>query len=216
MLDTRIKISSVVENQLPEYVREEFPLVAEFLSEYYNALEQQGGALDILSNIDQYVKLEHLTDLTEETTTTSDLNFGDTSINVASTKGFPDFYGLIKIGSEIIAYKSKTDTSFDECARGFSGTTSFRDPTVPDQLVFSESEVEEHQSGSNVSNLSILFLKEFFVKVKKQFVPGFADRNLYSELNKELFVKQAKDFYSSKGTNSSFEILFRSSLWRRC
>ena len=53
MLDTRIKISSVVENQLPEYVREEFPLVAEFLSEYYNALEQQGGALDILSNIDQ-------------------------------------------------------------------------------------------------------------------------------------------------------------------
>jgi hypothetical protein len=55
---------------------------------------------------------------------------------------------------------------------------------------------------------SVLFLKEFLLKVKKQISPGFDGRNLYSELNEPLFLKQVKDFYSSKGTDNSFKILF--------
>ena len=53
MTETRIKISSVVEGQLPSFVREEFPLVSEFLSQYYLSLEYQSGATDLLQNIDQ-------------------------------------------------------------------------------------------------------------------------------------------------------------------
>ena len=209
MVDKRIKISSVVDNQLPSFVREDFPLVGEFLSQYYTALENQGGILDILQNIDQYIKLENLTNLVESTTTTSSINFSDSTINVESTYGFPNSYGLLKIGSEIITYTSKTDTTFDGCVRGFSGTTSYQDQLRPDHLVFTESQAEQHNLGDSVSNLSILFLKEFFKKVKKQFVPGFEDRDFYSNLNENLFVKQSKDFYSSKGTDQSFEILFR-------
>jgi len=210
MVVTRIKISSVVENQLPSFVRDEFPLVNEFLSEYYSSLEYQGGVLDLLQNIDRYIKLDQLTNLVDSTTITSEINLGDATINVQSTKGFPDSYGLLKIGSEIITYKSKTNTSFNECVRGFSGVISHQNPLKPDNLIFTTSAREEHVNGSSVLNLSILFLKEFYKKVKKQFSPGFDERDLFSNLNQSLFIKQAKDFYSSKGTDQSFEILFRS------
>ena len=75
MLNKRIKISSIVENQLPAYVRDEYPLVGEFLSQYYTSLDKQGGAYDILQNIDQYIKLEELTGLVESTTLSSDVSF---------------------------------------------------------------------------------------------------------------------------------------------
>ena len=209
MIETRIQISSVVEGQLPEFVRDEFPLVAEFLNQYYLSLESQGGTTDILQNIDQYVKVDNITNLTESTTLSTDISFFDSTITVTSTYGFADRYGLIKIDDEIITYTGKTSTSFTGCVRGFSGVTSYQSKNNPDQLVFAESNSADHTSGSTVENLSILFLKEFFKKVKKQITPGFQDREFYSGLNEKLFTKQAKDFYSTKGTDTSFEILFR-------
>jgi len=208
MSEVRVKISQVVENQLPRFVREEFPLVSEFLKQYYRSFEFQSGASDLLQNIDQYIKVDELTNLTESTTLTSNVSFTDDTIFVDSTYGFPDSYGLIKIDNEIITYTSKTSTQFQGCVRGFSGVTSYDDPATTDQLVFSNSEIAEHTSESVVTNLSILFLKEFFNKVKKQVSPGFESRELYSGLNESLFVKQSKDFYSSKGTDASFKILF--------
>jgi YHYH protein len=208
MTETRIKISSVVEGQLPSFVKEEFPLVAEFLSQYYLSLEYESGPSDILQNIDQYVKIDQLTNLTESTILSSDITSTDTEISVSSTYGFPDSYGLLLIDEEIITYTSKNSTTFLGCVRGFSGVTSYQDPTTPDQLVFTQSSAASHANQSVVGNLSILFLKEFLKKVKKQVIPGFDGRDLYSELNESLFIKQSKDFYSSKGTDSSFKILF--------
>jgi len=205
MTETRIKISSIVENQLPQFVKEEFPLAAEFLSQYYISLENQGGTTDILQNIDQYIKVDNLTNLVESTSLRSDVTLFDSTINVLSTSGFPDSYGLLLIDSEIITYTSKTSTTFDGCIRGFSGVTSYKEK---DELTFEESQSEQHSSGTTVSNLSILFLKEFLNKVKVQITPGFENRELYSELNERLFIKQSNDFYSSKGTENSFKILF--------
>jgi len=205
MKETRIKISSIIDNQLPQFVREEFPLVSEFLSQYYISLENQGGTNDLLQNIEQYVKVDNLANLIESTNLSSDVTFFDSTINVSSTAGFPDSYGLLLIDSEIVTYTSKTPTTFDGCVRGFSGISSYESNG---DLVFSETSVEEHISPTTVTNLSVLFLKEFFAKVKKQITPGFEGRELYSDLNERLFTKQAVDFYSSKGTDNSFKILF--------
>ena len=46
------------------------------------------------------------------------------------------------------------------------------------------------------------------LKKLKQFIPGFDERSLDSDLNQRLFIKQSKDFYASKGTDKSFKILF--------
>ena len=76
-------------------------------------------------------------------------------------------------------------------------------------MVFTNSGVSTHSSGSVVSNLSVIFLQEFLKKVKRQINPGFEERSLDDSINERLFTKQVKDFYSSKGTDQSFEILFR-------
>ena len=207
--NTKVKISSVVKNQLPDFVRADFPLAGEFLSQYYTALEGQGGTLDVLQNIDKYIKVDELTDLIESTKVSSNVGIADNTISVDSTTGFPSSYGLLQIDSEIITYTGITTNSFTGCSRGFSGITSYRSPDKPDELVFSKTGISTHISGSVVNNLSIRFLQEFFKKVKKQIAPGFEERTLSDNVDKRLFLKQSRNFYSSKGTDQSFEILFR-------
>lgn len=295
MLENRIKISSIIKNQLPDFVKEEFPLVNEFLSQYYLSIESKGSPLDILQNIDQYIKVDNLTNLVEFTNLNSDVTIFDDQILVDSTKGFPNSYGLLLVDDEIItytgvtqnnisgscnisvgstiAYVSNIDSSlytgrqfflpslnksvnivsispdfvilsevvledadidlgyseddiydfiidspqFTGCVRGFNGITSYDDPNKVDQLVFKETERSEHKKNpdnfdltikNKVSNLSILFLKEFFIKIKKQVTPGLENKDFYELLNENLFIKQSNNLYTSKGTESSFKILF--------
>jgi hypothetical protein len=284
MSDTRVKISSIVENQLPAYVREEFPLVNELLSQYYISLESQTLPADVLQNIDQYVKLDNITSLVESTNLIDTVNLYDDVITVNSNAGFPDRYGLIKIDNEVITYTGKeqnsvTDTctiaigssiaylagistlytgrpliikslgasptvtsvgstfvilsdiiidsantsgytttntytfeidrpQFTGCIRGFSGITSYVSIDPVSDLVFSSTESDSHVNGSQVNNLSIVLFKEFLRKVKNQVSPGFENREFDADLNENIFIKQSKDFYSSKGTDSSFKILF--------
>ena len=207
--NTRVKISSVVKNQLPDYIRSDFPLAGDFLAQYYTSIENQGSTLDILQNIDKYIKIDELVDLVDSTTLSGNVGITNDTLKVKSTTGFPDSYGLIQIDNEIITYTGVTTNSFTGCSRGFSGITSYRSVNKPDELIFSQSGIATHSSGAVVNNLSIRFLQEFFKKVKKQITPGFEERTLSSDINKRLFTKQAKDFYSSKGTDQSFEILFR-------
>mgnify|MGYP001553352176 CR=1 FL=1 len=208
METNRIKLSSIVETQLPLFVREDYPLVSELLTEYYRLLELKGSSYDILQNIDQYVKVNNLSNLVEKTKLKSDIGFVDTTISVDSTDGFPQTYGIIQINNEIVLYKSKTSNTFNECTRGFSGISEYSIGNSED-FIFSSTEIQEHSANSEIINLSSLFLKEFFQKIKKQFAHGFDDRNLFSGINQNLFIKQSKDFYTSKGTDRSFEILFR-------
>ena len=53
----KVQINKIVKNQLPEYVQSEFPLVGEFLSAYYKGQEYQGGPIDLINNIDSYIKV---------------------------------------------------------------------------------------------------------------------------------------------------------------
>jgi hypothetical protein len=209
MVENKVKFSSIVESQLPRFVREDFPLIGEFLSQYYRSLEYKSAPIDLIRNIDNYIKLDNVTNLVDSTVLTQDVEFSDIEINVESTEGFPDNYGLLLINSEVITYESKTDTSFLNCSRGFSGTTSYDNLSRIDSLVFSLSSTEEHSSGDIVENLNIKFLKIFLTKLKKQFSPGFEGFELSDNLNQNNFIKQSRDFYSSKGSERSFEILFK-------
>ena len=65
MTEKRVQLSSILSRQVPAYVRDEYPLVTEFLKQYYVAQEYQGGPLDLIQNIDQYIKLENTTNLAE-------------------------------------------------------------------------------------------------------------------------------------------------------
>lgn len=297
-----IKFYSIVENLVPEYVKEEFPLVIEFLSQYYKSQENQSASLDIIHNIDKYVQIDNVTNLDLTTTLTYPVEF-ENEIFIFSGKDLPKNYGLIKIDDEIIWYDRLIEdtpqiieckievgsTSFvsaditnqlssgtqgspdnpwlgkiiyikDEngnilnsakiisiddglsvstdsalvpsqdvsfyvesntyiceingnklinCTRGFNATTAYDSDSTTDELVYEESFIDTHLLGSEIKNLSVIFLREFFKKIKVQVTPGFEDKEFYDKINQATFIRNIKQFYSSKGTDCSFELLFR-------
>ena len=215
MSEKRIQFSNIVQNQLPNYVKNDFPLISEFLKQYYIAQEYQGAPIDLIQNIDKYVKLDNITNLSYSTKLASRIDFDDTVIIVDATDSytgtnqFPDSYGLLKIGDEIITYTGKTDFSFTGCIRGFSGIESYRGEINPEELIFKSTEASSHESGTDIINLSCLFLKEFLSKTKIQLIPGLENRKFAENLNENIFIKNAKDFYLSRGTDRGFEILFK-------
>ena len=209
-IDTRIKTQQIIDNQLPEFILSESPNAVKFLKQYYISQEYTGAPVDLVDNLDQYIKLDNLTPevVSGRTTTTGITTIGATTINVSSTKGFPASYGLFKINDEIITYKEKTATQFIECERGFSGITTYRDLNNPSELIFSTTTASTHNSGANVQNLSVLFLQEFYKKVKKTFTPGLENVDFIETLDVNNFIKESRSFYESKGTEESFRILF--------
>ena len=209
----RVKIQDILSSQVPEYVRDDFPLLVDFLEQYYISQETKGGTFDLIQNLDQYVKVDELYNLKTSTILNSDINSIDTSIitdfNSNFTEGFANKNGLIKIDNEIIAYGYKTETSFEDCVRGFSGISSYIGTNSPDELVFDQTISSSHKKGALIQNLNVLFLQEFFKKIKSQVLPGFQDIKLFDNLNQRNFIYGASSFYQSKGTDASIEILFR-------
>lgn len=208
--DTRVKVQQIVANQLPEFILDESPKSSEFLKQYYISQEYQGGTVDIAENLDQYLKLDNLIPevVVGFTSLSADLSISSGIVTVTSTKGYPNQYGLLKVNDEIITYTGITTNTFTGCIRGFSGITSYHAPNNQEELVFSQSNADSHVQGSKVENLSSLFLKEFYKKIKYTFTPGLEDKDFIPELKVGNFIKQARDFYKSKGTDQSFRILF--------
>jgi hypothetical protein len=206
-MDNRVKIQHLVQDQVPNFVSELYPEFIQFLSDYYKSVEFPGGPVDILNNIEQYVNLKNITELTFYIESSSEVDYLDSEIQVNSTDGFPNSQGLIKIDSEIISYESKTSTSFVGCKRGFSGISSYK--SVDEAPDFVTTLPSPHSTGSIVYNLHALLLFELYKKFKRQYAPGFEDVDFYSEINEKEIVAKLKDFYSSKGADPSFDVLFR-------
>jgi hypothetical protein len=208
--ESRVKIQQIIANQLPEFVLDESPKFSEFLKQYYISQEFQGGPIDLVENLDQYLKLDNFTPevITGETTLTANLSQSSTVIQVESTKGFPKSYGLLKIDDEIITYTGITTNTFTGCIRGFSGITDYHKELNKQELIFTSSNSASHSELSTVENLSTLFLQEFYNKIKYTLTPGLENISLTSELNTGNFIKESSSLYKSKGTDESFRILF--------
>jgi hypothetical protein len=213
--ESRVKIQQIIGSHLPEFILDESPKFVDFLKQYYISQEYQSGPIDIVENLDQYLKLDNLipevvvgsTILTNSVSNNSN-NANYSTISVESTKGFPKSYGLIKIDDEIITYTGITTNTFTGCIRGFSGITDYHEELNQENLVFSTSSVSTHLNASVVTNLSVLFLQEFYKKIKYSLTPELENLNLVENLNVGNFIKEANTLYKTKGTEESFRILF--------
>jgi hypothetical protein len=208
--ESRVKIQQIIDNQLPEFILDESPKASEFLKQYYISQEYQGGTIDISDNLDQYLKLDNLIPevVVGFTTLSIDISSTNDTIQVSTTKGFPQKYGLLRIDDEIITYTGITENTFTGCIRGFSGITNYHQDLNYEELVFSSSDATSHTQGSEVQNLSSLFLQEFYKKIKYSLTPDLQNRDFVSELNVGNFIKEARTLYQSKGNEESFRILF--------
>ena len=210
-IESRVKIQDIVSNQLPEFILDESPKAVDFLKQYYISQEYQGGPVDISDNLDQYLRVDNLVPevIVDNTTLSSSVTSTDTIIEVSSTKGFPNQYGLLKVDDEIITYTGITTNSFTGCVRGFSGISEYDQSSINNDLIFSTSTAAQHQDNAPVQNLSSLFLKEFYRKLKSTFTPGLENVSFAKEIDAGNFIKRAKDFYASKGTDEAIKILFK-------
>ena len=209
--EKRVQVQQILANQLPDFIRAESPKTLDFLKQYYISQEHQSGATDLTDNLDQYIKLDNLTPevITGKTTLYSGISSTTDSVQVYSTKGFPNQYGLFKINDEIFTYTGVTTNTFTGVVRGFSGISSYRTNLNSEELIFEETKQAEHESGEEVLNLSSNFLKEFYKKLKYTLTPGLENVDFVSDLDVNNFIKEARSFYESKGTEESFKILFK-------
>ena len=211
-LSTRVKTYQLVADQAPEFAVAENPLFEKFLEQYYISQEYQGGPVDLAENIDKYIKIDNLTKevISGSVSLASNITSTDDIITVSdNTKGFPKKHGLIKIDDEIITYTGITTNSFTGCVRGFSGITTYHQAGDPKNLEWKQTTATSHNSSSYVQNLSALFLKEFYDKLKSLYAPGFQGVALSPSLDVNNFIKEARSLYESKGTDESFKILFK-------
>ena len=208
--EKRVTVQQVIENQLPDFILSESPKTIDFLKQYYLSQEHQSGPLDIAVNLDQYLKVDTLTPevISGETTLYSDIDETDTTVQVYSTKGYPNEWGLFKIDNEVFSYTGLTTNTFTGVQRGFSGITSYRTDLDSEELLFNDTNAASHTATTKVVNLSALFLKEFYRKLKITLAPGLEDVEFQSKLDVNNFIKEARSLYESKGTKESFRILF--------
>ncbi|AOV62315.1 structural protein [Synechococcus phage S-CAM7] len=210
-IDVRVKIQDIVSSQLPEFILSEAPLTDDFLKQFYVSQEFQGGAIDFATNLDQYLDLNNLSSdsLYGTFELTQDISSTDTEVFVNTTKSFPGEWGLLKVNDEIMTYTGITTNSFTGVVRGFSGVTSLHAEGAPEEIVFNATEASSHLSGASVTNLSTLFLKEFYKKLSYTFAPGFEDLDVDSELDVGNWIRQVRSFFQTKGSEESIIILFK-------
>ena len=207
--DRKVRVEDLISGFIPDFILEENPLFLEFLKSYFKSREAFGSDIDLIRNILEYQKIEKLFSIKESTTLSSDVTVFADTITVSSTEGWPERYGLLQIGDELITYEYKTNTQFLNCYRGFSGATELGNYTDQQTYTFVQSNAQKHSKDAVVKNLSILFLKEFLFYLKSKYLPGFENVDFYEGIDSNLVLASIKDFYSSKGTFNSFEILFR-------
>ena len=210
-IDVRVKIQDIVSSQLPSYIISEAPLTDDFLKQFYISQEAMGGSVDLASNLDQYLDLNTLSSesIYGEFELTQDVGVEDTVVYVDSTKSFPNEWGLLKVDDEIMTYTGITTNSFTGVVRGFSAITEYNKEGTGGELVFERTTATTHSVGSDVENLSTLFLREFYKKIKYTFAPGFENLDVDSDLNVGNWIRQVRTFFQSKGSEESIKILFK-------
>ena len=225
MSDKKVKIANILGSQIPDFIQADNPLFKEFLTQYYESEEHDYGTTYLAEHISSLKKISTVSDISlvekqtvnvpngiapESPVIISSLIYAyDDVINVNQTTGFPDKYGLLKIDNEIITYTGKTSTSFTGCVRGFSGISAIETEGNPEFLTFSDTNAASHVANSVVVNLSFLFISEFYKKFRYHFLPGLEGKSFNYGLNVENILSRARDFYSSKGTDASLQILFQ-------
>ena len=219
MADKKVKIGNILDNLLPEFIRTDNPLFVDFLKQYYISEERDYGSIYLIDHLDSFKNVQSFADLLIGTLNpatgepfvpiklTKQVLHLDETIEVNTTIGFPDQYGLLRIENEVITYTGKTATSFTGCVRAFSGVTAIESSLDQEYLQFSSTDFDDHPEGTLVSNLNHVYLQEFYRKHKNQFLPGFEERQ-FQNVSIENILSRAKDFFSSKGTETALKILF--------
>jgi hypothetical protein len=216
------KAVSQVQNQLPAFIGEDFPLYQKFMEYYYEFMEtlcvyyggytvDQLSAIQLEESIDGFLLIDS-TDgtanvgenvLTEEIARTSANAFtvgetvtGQTSGATATAKAKGAFTGINKVFLE-----PTNDLNFvvDEVILGSTSTARGTITSISRKPL---NATKTFKDLINSDETSAGLLKSF----KKELYPNIRDD---ASVDLKYFIKHLKEFYRSKGSEKSFQTLFR-------
>ena len=89
MADTR-RISTLIENQLPEFISSDYENFTKVVEKYYEQLESPGQPLDVIQNITKYRDIDYYEKnlLSESSTLVSSITAAATSVTLADASSF--------------------------------------------------------------------------------------------------------------------------------
>ena len=205
-----VKLSNLVQKQLPEFISTHYDAFSTFLEKYYEGLEIHGQPLDILSNLTSYYDINYYQEnlLERGSNLTQSLGLTDDTIEVEDATAFPDEYGYIKIEDEICFYTEKVGNTLTGVYRGVSGTTKLGE--LYNRSTYESSEAANHQSGVTVQNLSNLFLFAIVKSFESQYLASIPKEYLTDSIDKRTLIKNITNFYKSKGSERSIKFIFNS------
>ena len=200
-------ISHLIEDQLPEFIVTDYPQFARFLEKYYEQVESRGQPFDILNNLEAYRDIDYYEEslLKERSPLVGIINNTDSTIEVEDASSFPEKNGYLKIDDEICFYKKKQGNLFLEVSRGVSGNTKLGDLYESSEFVTTQA---ESHSGTDVYNISNLFLYALIKKFEYENLNSFPEKYLKKEIDKRTLIKNISNFYKVKGTESSIKFIF--------
>ena len=202
--ESKSQISHNIPGQFAAFIQDEFPTFVEFVKAYYKSQELRGYCFDIINNWGDYYNIDNYGDLVAETELISSMSTTSTTVDVTSTRDFPK-EGLLMIDDEIIYYKNKGQTIFNDCARGIDAIKSVGDAS---QYVFANTDTAEHTVGTKVINLNNIFPFFMLGQFKDQYLSTYP-KNFADGVTESTVIKRIKDFYASKGTTRSFQFVLR-------
>ncbi len=204
------KISTLIEQQLPGFISSEYVNFSKLVEKYYEQLESAGQPVDIISNITKYRDVDFYEEnlLKQSTKLANSVSDNITTIVVEDATSFPKENGYIRIDDEICFYKIRTDTEFLEVSRGVSGNTTLGD--LYSETTFVSTQSSSHDAGSEVYNISNLFLYAFIKNFEAQYLGAFPEKYLKGQVDKRTLIKNISKFYKAKGTDKSIKFIFNS------
>ena len=105
MADTKVKISHILDSQIPDFIHDENPLFKEFLNQYYISQEHEYGNIDIAENITDVKNISNYINL-----------------NIVGYQALVP----IQLTEQVL--------SFDETEWTFDSTSALTNPNVPKTL----------------------------------------------------------------------------------
>ena len=212
-----LKVSSSIVGQVPSYLPSEYPNFVNFVKDYYRFLETNGNPLDLLNGVQDLIDIDTYTGIDTSAPLLVSIDEDDTEVSVTGHVEFPRSQGLLKINDEVIIYKTRSFktigggakiTTFSGCTRGFTyNTLTYEDGFTANR----ETTAVAHSTPATVVNQSYAYILYFLEELRSNYLVDFPANILNDNLgniNINQIVKNAKDFYLSKGTPSGIEFYF--------
>ena len=84
-----LQVSNAIEQQVPDYLSNDYPNFIAFIKDYYRFLETNGNALDLLDGLTELVDIDTYTEADAQATLDGAITASDTSITVLGHVDFP-------------------------------------------------------------------------------------------------------------------------------